>query len=72
MVLFKYPQLFQKSEDAVFDQLWSPGAKPAHSGIYRCEVCGREVVGENERHLPPQNHHQHDSNQPIKWRLVCW
>jgi hypothetical protein len=53
-----------------FDTIYSPGEPPAHSGIFRCKGCGREVVAEKLRKLPPQDHHQHSPQQgSIQWRL---
>jgi hypothetical protein len=53
-----------------FDKEYKPGSAPDHSGIYRCKECGREVVAEKARTLPPQNHHQHTQNQgPVIWRM---
>jgi DNA-directed RNA polymerase subunit RPC12/RpoP len=44
-----------------------------HSGIYRCMGCGREVVAEESRKLPPQNHHEHSSAQgKIRWRMIVY
>lgn len=55
-----------------FDKEYKPGSAPDHSGIYRCKGCGREVVGEQLRTLPPQNHHQHPQMTPVIWRLAVY
>jgi hypothetical protein len=53
-----------------FNQEYKPGSTPDHSGIFRCKGCGREVVGEQARTLPPQNHHQHTQSQgAVIWRM---
>ena len=73
MVLYKYLQFFAKSDDPEFDKVHTAGSVPPHSGIYRCEGCGHEVVAERARTLPPQNHHQHQPSQgAIRWRLIAW
>ena len=73
MALYKNLAWLTKSEDAVFDVVYSIGQKPVHSGIYRCLGCGREVVGEMERTLPPQNHHQHSPQQgAVRWQLATY
>ena len=73
MALYKNGAWLTKSEDATFDKVYTPGSKPDHSGIFRCLVCGREVVGESERTLPPQNHHQHNPDQgAIRWQLAVY
>jgi hypothetical protein len=55
-----------------FATLHDPGAKVPFSGIYKCEVCGFELVAEKLRPLPSEdNWHRHNQNQgPIKWRLI--
>ena len=70
MALYKYQQIVSHSEDGAFDELHPPGSSTPHSGIYRCEVCGHEIVSTQGHPLPPQNHHQHPQHQTIKWRLI--
>jgi hypothetical protein len=73
MALYKNPNWLTKSEDAAFDKEYRPGETPVHSGIYRCVGCGREVVAEQERKLPPQNHHQHTQSQgSIRWNMAVY
>ena len=72
MALFKNPSVFVQSADAAFDVLYNPGSVPAYSGIFRCNGCGHEVVGEHTRSLPPQNHHQHSPAQgSIRWQMTA-
>ena len=40
------------------------------SGIYRCTVCGKEITSNKNDPFPPQNHHQHNQKQNIKWQLI--
>lgn len=73
MSLYKYGAYLQQSQDASFDAVHRPGAVPPHSGIYRCPGCGREVVAEEGRQLPPQNHHQHTLQQgDVRWQMIVY
>ena len=72
-VYYKYPQFFTQSNSTMFDELSTPGSETPHSGIYRCEGCGHEITSVCGHTLPPQNHHQHLSNQgSIRWRFIAW
>ena len=71
MATYKDSQYVTQRNDPRFDRDYTPGSTPDDSGIYRCMGCGREVVAEASRTLPPQNHHQHTSSQgSIRWRLI--
>ena len=70
MANYKHPHFLHKNESHAFDLLHEPASTTPYSGIYRCEVCGHEVVSTKGHPLPPQNHHQHPNRQPIRWRLV--
>jgi hypothetical protein len=73
MALYKRDPDVGRSNDAAFDKEYRPGSTPDHSGIYRCKGCGRDVVGEQARTLPPQNHHQHVQAQgAVIWRLAVY
>lgn len=73
MALYKYGNNLQASTSDAFDATLAPGSHVANSGIYRCVGCGREVVAEQARQLPPQNHHQHpNALVPIQWRLIVY
>jgi len=73
MALYKYPQYITKSDSEAFDSEHKPGTKPEHSGIYRCMGCGHEIVAEESRTFPPQNHHEHTISQgAIRWRLAVY
>lgn len=73
MALYKQGEFLARSQDAVFDVDHKPGNHAPHSGIYRCMGCGREASSEENKPLPPQNHHQHDPTQgPIRWRLIVY
>jgi hypothetical protein len=71
MALYKNGSYLQQSIDSAFDALTKPDVPTPHTGIYRCEGCGREIGSVYPHPLPPQNHHQHDSAQgTIRWRLA--
>lgn len=73
MANYKYARYLIESQETLYDQIHSPGAQTAFAGIYRCEGCGREVVSEHAKPLPPQNHHQHTVAQGnIRWRLIAY
>lgn len=73
MAIYKRDSDLVKSSDSAFDKEYKPGESPDHSGIYRCKGCAREVVGEEARKLPPQNHHEHSTSQgDIRWRLTVY
>lgn len=72
MAIYKHETFFTKSNDATFDKSHPPGSIAAHSGIYRCEGCGREDACNMRQPLPPQNHHQHTVAQgAIRWRPIA-
>ena len=72
MARYKYLNYLQKSDHEAYDVLWSPGATCINSGIYRCEGCGDEIASNKGNPFPPQNHHQHPSNEPIRWKLIVF
>ncbi len=73
MAWYKHAQyLVNKTSDA-FDTLHAPGTATPYSGIYRCEGCGHELVSEEKKPLPPQNHRQHEPRHgAIRWRLIVF
>jgi hypothetical protein len=71
MAVYKYSQFLVQSTNEAFDKLFHPGTNTVYSGIYRCEVCGKEIASVVNYPLPPQNHHQHNAGLgPIVWRLA--
>jgi hypothetical protein len=73
MAWYKYADHLKKSESDAYDKEYKPGAVPDHSGIYWCKGCGREVVAEQSRKLPSQDHHQHSTAQgAIRWYLIVY
>lgn len=73
MAVYKYATYLTSSTHAAFDAISTPGTATPHSGIYRCEGCGKEVASNAGNPLPPQNHHQHDQSQgAIRWKLIVY
>jgi hypothetical protein len=73
MAIYRDNIYLTHSNSNVFSVDHNPGAQPPHSGIYRCMGCGREIVAEQQRQLPPQNHHQHTAAQgQIRWRMIVY
>jgi hypothetical protein len=73
MAWYKNPNLLKKSNGDAYDKLYTPGMKVPHSGIYKCEGCGREIAANQTDPFPPQNHHQHTTYQgSIRWRLIVY
>ena len=71
MALYKHKQYLSDSDHGAFDLLHRPGNIAPNSGIYRCEVCGAEIVSENSKQLPSKNHHIHTEELgQIQWRLI--
>jgi hypothetical protein len=73
MAIYKYSQYLRQAQDEIFDQENGPGTAAPRSGIYRCSGCNREVASNEGQPLPPQNHHQHSSQQgSVRWRLAVY
>ena len=70
MAWYQDGSFLQKVNLGEFSKTYSPGERTSWSGIYRCDVCGHEIVHTIDHPLPPQNHHTHPMYQPIKWRLT--
>lgn len=59
-----------RSRPSHWQQRYTPAEDVPVSGIYRCEVCGKEITSNAGDRFPPQNHHQHNSNRSISWQLI--
>jgi hypothetical protein len=71
MAFYKYKRHLDVSDHRAFDLLHRPDNIAPNSGIYRCEVCGAEVVAEKSKRLPLKSHHVHaEELGPIQWRLI--
>lgn len=73
MPYYKYNTAFKQDNSAAFDSILTPGTRTPHSGVYRCTVCGFEVVSTEGHPLPPE--HSCSEHSP-KWRcrhgVVRW
>jgi hypothetical protein len=73
MATYKVDKYVTQNNSTAFDHDYQPGQQPPHSGIYKCMGCGHEIVAEEARSFPPQNHHQHTQQQGrIRWRLIVY
>jgi hypothetical protein len=73
MALYQDQKHVTKTTDAAFTPDYKPGQTPPHSGIYKCLGCGHEVVAEEDRSFPSQNHRQHTTQQGlIRWQLLVY
>lgn len=72
MAQYKYGQHLNQSENVAYDTEHTPGTVVTNSGIYRCKNCGDEIAANKDNPLPPQNHHQHANQTPIRWQLLVW
>lgn len=73
MAIYRYQEYLTNNGNEQFDKLYQPGAGTPFSAIYRCMGCGREVVSEKDKPLPPQNHHTHTPSQgAIRWRMIVY
>jgi len=71
MAFYKYAQYLHDSDNATFDRIHSPETATPNSGIYRCAVCGAEIISEKPKPLPSKDHHVHaEELGPIQWRLI--
>jgi hypothetical protein len=72
MAQYKYASYLENHDSEAFDRLHGPGDVTPHSGIYRCEGCGREIASNLGSPLPPQNATQHDPSihGTVRWRMI--
>lgn len=70
MALYKNGGLLTQSDDAAFENEFSPGHEAPWAGIYRCKNCEDEISIAGGHKLPPQNHHQHPNSTPIVWKMI--
>lgn len=70
MAAYKYANILETNNHALFDQELAPGDNTPQSGIYGCLGCDKEIASNANNPLPPQNHHQHTAAQGrIRWKL---
>ena len=71
MAQYKYSHYLTNNCEKRFDPAEPPGAVTSHTGIYKCQGCGAEVVSVKGDPLPPASHHQHSLAQGgMAWRLI--
>jgi hypothetical protein len=71
MVLYKYLTHLEPASSDEFDKSYHPGERVNWSGIYRCIVCGQEIMQSNQNPLPSETHHEHAADQGSPtWMLV--
>jgi hypothetical protein len=71
MALYKNGDYVKQSNHAGFDDIYSSGDEAANAGIYRCTVCGDEIVIAEGHRLPPETHHKHEPGLgKIQWQLI--
>jgi hypothetical protein len=72
MALYRHLTDLQPSNIEEFEKTYNPGDRIEWSGIYRCDVCGREIVHTNDKPLPSKDHHEHTAAQGKihVWRLI--
>jgi hypothetical protein len=71
MAQYKYFHYVDNVCEPRFDPAHPPGAVTPHSGIYKCQGCGAEVISSAGDPLPPSTHHQHSLAQgAMAWRLI--
>jgi hypothetical protein len=71
MAQYKHCHYLANCSDTKFDPAHSPGAMTPHTGIYKCQGCGTEVISHRGDPLPPATHHQHSLEQGgFAWRLI--
>jgi len=71
MAWFKYKEFLKYSDSSAYDDVHKPGTATPHSGVYRCESCGVEIVSEKGRTLPP-THANVARAHTITWRLAVF
>jgi hypothetical protein len=72
MAQYKHASYLENHDSEAFDRLHGPGDVTPHSGIYRCEGCGREIASNLGNPLPSQNGTQHDPSihGTVRWRMI--
>ena len=71
MAQYKYSHYLSNLNDPRFDPAHPPGTAAPHTGIYKCEGCGMEVISNAGDPLPRADHHEHSLAQgEFAWRLI--
>lgn len=65
--------LKQNTEWAGWNDKYRPADTVPNSGIYKCTGCKKEITSNKGDKFPPQNHHQHGTNQgSIQWQIIVY
>jgi hypothetical protein len=72
MALYQDNTSVTEIKDPAFDAIHGPSDRAPFSGIYRCAVCGHEIVSAYGNPLPPQKHTKHLQGELIQWKLVVY
>ena len=72
MATYQNGEFLHKLVHEAFDKEHTPGTAAPFPGIYRCTNCGDEIAIAGGHTLPPQNHKQHNSSLPIRWKLLIY
>jgi len=70
MAVYKHDNYLRHRNDPVFDILLEPGTAAPHPGVYRCEICGHEIIADKAHPLPPASHKHNHPQDDIHWRLT--
>lgn len=73
MAQYKYREHLIHSSTAAFDTRHAPGTIASNGGIYRCAVCGEEILVCKGQRLPAETHHPHEPKLgKIEWQLLVF
>ncbi len=72
VALYKEMALVTVGHGVAFDNVFEPGDAAPYAGIYRCDVCGREIAIAQGHTLPQDSHPRHPLQEPIQWRLLVF
>lgn len=70
MAVYKHHDFLQQSSHQAFDTALAAGDISVYTGIFRCTVCGREVIARTGETLPDASHHVHAGGVDMRWQLV--
>jgi hypothetical protein len=77
MAYYKYTNDLHQDKGDAYDVVHKPGETTPHSGIYRCNSCGVEIVSESGKTFPPTRAcslHHPSGHAPgeVRWKLLVW
>ena len=68
MVFIKKGTRLPEGNSQTFDRPYGPKEYALYAGIYRCDICGREIIHAGDCDLPPQDKTQ--DNHWHSWKLL--